>query len=172
MKTRGSLSQLSIISDSSVFFPLIQMVFLFRSLSVSLQPDSLLTGVKIERNRIKIKVFKWGEVQGEARAFAGSSTGCPIALGLWRNTVHLVVGTIKMQILYLCLLLTSKKDSAFVGEQWLCYSVSSFVFVPAIPVLTGATTSDPCFVCLVPEEVCGFPCPFQEKKWLWHMASA
>lgn len=150
-----------------------QMIFLFCSLNASLQPDSLLALVKTARNLIKIKVFKWGEVQGEARTFTGRSIRCCfIALGLWRSTVHLAVGSIKMQILYLHLLLTSKKDMAFVGGQWLCYSMSSFVFVPAIPVLTGTTSSDPFFVCLVAEDVCGFPYPFQEKRWLWHMSSA
>lgn len=110
LKTGRSLSQWSVFPDSFLFFQLLQRMA--ECLSTAWFPSC--TGQNCEKNLSKIQVFKWGEVQGEVKAFPGRSIHCcSIARGLCGNMVHLALASVKMQILYLHLLLISKKDAAF-----------------------------------------------------------
>lgn len=68
LKTEESLSQSFIFSDSFLFFQPLWMILLFCTLNASLQPDSLLALVKIERNLIKNQsiYLRWGAGRSES----------------------------------------------------------------------------------------------------------
>lgn len=132
---------------------------------------SFLHWSELWENLSKIQVFKWGEVQGEVRAFPGRSIHCCfIAVGLCGDMVYLAVGSIKMQIFIPSSSINIKKKMqryktvAVLQPELVC-------LCSGILVLTGTTSTDPSLSVWCWRMSVVFPYPFQEKRWLWHMSS-